>query len=184
MIVQAVALLDDLDKELNNYAMRLKEWFGWHFPELGEIITDIFVYSRVVELIKSRKNLNDNKDSMEELIEKITNDADMCNTIVVAADRSMGVDITDDDIFNINSVAVQVSELKIYREELATYLKNRMMMLAPNLTMMVGEIVGAKLIAHAGSLLNLAKNPASTVQILGAEKALFRAIKTKQNTPK
>jgi len=57
-------------------------------------------------------------------------------------------------------------------------------MLAPNLTMMVGEIVGAKLIAHAGSLINLAKNPASTVQILGAEKALFRAIKTKQNTPK
>jgi len=43
MIVQAVALLDDLDKELNNYAMRLKEWFGWHFPELGEIITDIFI---------------------------------------------------------------------------------------------------------------------------------------------
>merc|ERR1719472_724994 len=56
--------------------------------------------------------------------------------------------------------------------------------IAPNLTHMVGELVGARLIAHAGSLLNLAKQPASTVQILGAEKALFRALKTKSDTPK
>jgi len=56
--------------------------------------------------------------------------------------------------------------------------------IAPNLTIMVGELVGARLIAHAGSLMNLAKHPASTVQILGAEKALFRALKTKHDTPK
>lgn len=56
--------------------------------------------------------------------------------------------------------------------------------IAPNLTVMVGELVGARLIAHAGSLMNLAKHPASTVQILGAEKALFRALKTKKETPK
>ena len=56
--------------------------------------------------------------------------------------------------------------------------------IAPNLTVLVGELVGARLIAHAGSLLNLAKHPASTVQILGAEKALFRALKTRQDTPK
>jgi nucleolar protein 58 len=59
-----------------------------------------------------------------------------------------------------------------------------MQAIAPNLTLMVGEVVGARLIAHAGSLVNLAKFPASTVQILGAEKALFTAIKTKKNTPK
>eukprot|EP00173_Palmaria_palmata_P003479 Plantae.Rhodophyta-Palmaria_palmata.ctg3654.p1 GENE.Plantae.Rhodophyta-Palmaria_palmata.ctg3654~~Plantae.Rhodophyta-Palmaria_palmata.ctg3654.p1 ORF type:complete len:285 (+),score=93.61 Plantae.Rhodophyta-Palmaria_palmata.ctg3654:476-1330(+) len=64
------------------------------------------------------------------------------------------------------------------------YLRNRMTAIAPNLTVMVGELVGARLIAHAGSLLNLAKYPASTVQILGAEKALFRALKTKHATPK
>jgi len=63
-------------------------------------------------------------------------------------------------------------------------LKNRMQAIAPNLTVMVGELVGARLIAHAGSLLSLAKHPASTVQILGAEKALFRALKTKHDTPK
>lgn len=66
-----------------------------------------------------------------------------------------------------------------YRIQLSEYLRNRMQAIAPNLTIMVGELVGARLIAHAGSLINLAKQPASTVQILGAEKALFRALKTK-----
>merc|ERR1711990_875424 len=71
-----------------------------------------------------------------------------------------------------------------YRAELFEYLKNRMAAIAPNLTILVGEFVGARLISHAGSLMNLAKHPASTVQILGAEKALFRALKTKKDTPK
>ncbi len=89
-----------------------------------------------------------------------------------------------------------------YRKQLGEYLRNRMNAIAPNLTVMVGELVGARLIAHCGSLMALAKNPASTIQvfylvcfsfcvsqkqmfqILGAEKALFRAIKTKHETPK
>lgn len=71
-----------------------------------------------------------------------------------------------------------------YRNQLGDYLKNRMHALAPNLTVLLGELVGARLISHAGSLMNLAKYPSSTVQILGAEKALFRALKTKRDTPK
>lgn len=71
-----------------------------------------------------------------------------------------------------------------YRDDLHEYLKSRMMAIAPNLSVLVGELVGARLISHAGSLINLAKHPASTVQILGAEKALFRSLKTKHNTPK
>merc|ERR1712066_442499 len=71
-----------------------------------------------------------------------------------------------------------------YRASLAEYLKLRMNAIAPNLTYMVGELVGARLISQAGSLMSLAKHPSSTVQILGAEKALFRALKTKANTPK
>merc|ERR1711916_243799 len=71
-----------------------------------------------------------------------------------------------------------------YRGQLYDYLKSRMASVAPNLTVMVGELVGARLISHAGSLMNLAKHPASTVQILGAEKALFRALKSKHETPK
>merc|ERR1712127_168499 len=88
------------------------------------------------------------------------------------------------DVINIKSLAEQVLSMGEYRAQLFDYLKNRMMAIAPNLTIMVGELVGARLIAHAGSLMNLAKAPASTVQILGAEKALFRALKTKHDTPK
>ena len=81
-------------------------------------------------------------------------------------------------------VCPQALALQDYRTELYDYLKNRMAAIAPNLTVLVGELVGARLISHAGSLMNLAKHPASTVQILGAEKALFRALKTKKDTPK
>ncbi|CAN0538132.1 unnamed protein product [Ectocarpus sp. 12 AP-2014] len=96
-----------------------------------------------------------------------------------AAEVSMGTEITMIDILSIKSLADQVVALSEYRLQLSEYLRSRMQAIAPNLTIMVGELVGARLIAHAGSLINLAKQPASTVQILGAEKALFRALKTK-----
>lgn len=57
MIIQAVSLLDDLDKELNNYAMRLKEWYSWHFPELAKIVTDNITYSQLVSFIGMRQNV-------------------------------------------------------------------------------------------------------------------------------
>jgi len=78
----------------------------------------------------------------------------------------------------------QVISITEYRTQLSEYLRNRMAAIAPNLTALVGELVGARLISHSGSLMNLAKHPASTIQILGAEKALFRALKTKHDTPK
>merc|ERR1712179_457286 len=101
-----------------------------------------------------------------------------------AAEISMGTEISEEDITNIRHLCQQVVEIQEYRGQLYEYLKNRMMAIAPNLTVLVGELVGARLISHAGSLMNLAKHPASTVQILGAEKALFRALKTKSDTPK
>ena len=101
-----------------------------------------------------------------------------------SAEISMGQEISDNDLASIRSLAQEVVDLAAYRINLFEYLKNRMHAIAPNLTIMVGELVGARLIAHAGSLLNLAKHPASTIQILGAEKALFRALKTKHDTPK
>jgi len=97
---------------------------------------------------------------------------------------SMGTEISEEDLKHIVALCDQVIEISEYREQLHEYLKNRMQAIAPNLSLMVGELVGARLIAHAGSLMNLAKYPASTVQILGAEKALFRALKTKHQTPK
>lgn len=101
-----------------------------------------------------------------------------------AAEISMGTEVSESDLMNIRHLCSQIVEIQEYREQLYSYLKNRMVAIAPNLTVLVGELVGARLISHAGSLINLAKHPASTVQILGAEKALFKALKTKHDTPK
>lgn len=177
MIVQAISLLDDLDKELNTYAMRVKEWYGWHFPEMGRILNDNLAYARVIRTMGMRTNAA-KIDLSEILPEEIE------TAIKAAAEVSMGTEITSDDLDNIQSLAEQVIEFTEYRALLSGYLSARMTAIAPNLTALVGDLVGARLIAHAGSLMNLAKSPASTVQILGAEKALFRALKTKHDTPK
>jgi len=177
MIVQAVSLLDDLDKELNNYIMRCREWYGWHFPEMGKIVTDNLAFVKTVELMGIRENakVTDLSDVLPEEVEE---------KVKEAAEISMGTEISEEDILNIKHLCIQVVEIQEYRGQLYEYLKNRMIAIAPNLTVLVGELVGARLIAHAGSLMNLAKHPASTVQILGAEKALFKALKTKHDTPK
>lgn len=96
----------------------------------------------------------------------------------------MGMDMNDADALQITKWAERCVKLTEFRDQLAEYLKNRMAAVAPNLATLIGEMVGSKLIAHAGGLTNLSKYPASTIQILGAEKALFRAMKTKGKTPK
>ena len=178
MVIQAVGLLDELDKEINTYAMRVKEWYGWHFPELQAMLSDNIQYSMLVLRCGMRPNYH------EEDLSDILQDDSTEKAIKEAAEVSMGTEIAELDILNIKALAEQVLSLMEYRKQLYEYLKNRMNAIAPNLTILVGELVGARLISHAGSLMNLAKQPASTVQILGAEKALFRALKTKHATPK
>jgi nucleolar protein 58 len=150
MVIQAVGLLDDLDKEINNYAMRLREWYGFHFPECGKILTDNIMYAKIVNQIGVRTNTRevDLGEFVDESIEKQIKDA---------SEISMGSEITDDDEFNIKDLAKQIIALSDYRASLVEYLRVRMMAISPNLTVMVGELVAARLIAHAGSLLNLAK---------------------------
>jgi nucleolar protein 58 len=177
MVIQAIALLDDLDKEINIYSMRVKEWYGWHFPEMGKIITDNLAYARVIKAMGFRTNAA--TTSFELVLPE-----DLEATLKQAAELSMGTEISDTDMAHIHSLCDQVISITEYRTQLSEYLRNRMQAIAPNLTALVGELVGARLISHAGSLMNLAKFPASTVQILGAEKALFRALKTKHDTPK
>ena len=177
MVIQAIGLLDELDKELNTYAMRVREWYGWHFPEMGKIVTENVPYAKCAKKMGMRTNCVqcDFADILDEETEQ---------ELKEAVQISMGTEISDDDISNIQSLCDQVVALSEYRVQLYEYLQNRMRAIAPNLTTMVGELVGARLIAHAGSLMSLAKHPASTVQILGAEKALFRALKAKHDTPK
>ncbi|XP_071822333.1 nucleolar protein 58-like [Apostichopus japonicus] len=177
MIVQAISLLDDLDKELNNYIMRCREWYGWHFPEMGKIVQDNLAFAKTVKLLGDKTN-SATMDFSSILTE------DLEEQVKAAAEISMGTEVSTEDIENITYLCDQVIEMTEYRTQLYDYLKNRMQAIGPNLTALVGELVGARLIAHAGSLMNLAKHPASTVQILGAEKALFRALKARKDTPK
>lgn len=177
MVVQAVALLEDLDKEINKYAMRAKEWYGWHFPELAKLIQDNTVYCKLVLAMKTRFHAKET--DLTSILEE-----DDAVKVREAAMVSMGTEISEEDIENICRLCSEVVCSSKYREQLSSYLSSRMQTIAPNLTTMVGETIGARLIQKAGSLLTLAKYPSSTVQILGAEKALFRALKQRQATPK
>ncbi len=180
-IIQTIALIDTMDKNINTFCMRLKEWFSWHFPELARIITDNNIFCKVVRMIEKRDNVSDDiKDQLTEIVL----DEEKAQQIIEAARISMGQDMSDNDVIQVKKFSERVVEQIEYRERLQEYLRERMNAVAPNLTSLIGEMVGSKLIAHSGSLTNLAKYPASTIQILGAEKALFRALKTKGKTPK
>lgn len=181
MIIQSISLLDQLDKDINTFSMRIREWYSYHFPELAKIVTENYKYAKVAQYIKDRKSLNE--ESVEKL-EEILMDSSAAQAIIDAAKMSMGMDISPVDLINIEMFASRVVNLSEYRKRLAEYLHSKMTSVAPNLQVLIGDQVGARLISHAGSLTNLAKYPASTVQILGAEKALFRALKARSNTPK
>lgn len=181
MIIQSIALLDQLDKDINTFSMRIREWYSYHFPELVKIVPENYLFAKVAHFVKDRKSLT--QDKLESL-EEIVMDSEKAQAIIDASKMSMGMDISVIDLLNIEMFAKRVVHLSEYRHQLAEYLHSKMANVAPNLQSLIGDQVGARLISKAGSLTNLAKYPASTVQILGAEKALFRALKTKSNTPK
>ncbi|XP_041909242.1 nucleolar protein 56 [Corvus kubaryi] len=181
MIIQSISLLDQLDKDINTFSMRVREWYGYHFPELIKIVPENSMYCRVAKFIGNRRELSE--ESLEGL-EEIVMDSAKAQAILEASRSSMGMDISPLDLINIESFSRRVISLSEYRKGLQEYLRSKMSQVAPSLSALIGEVVGARLISHAGSLTNLAKYPASTVQILGAEKALFRALKTRGNTPK
>eukprot|EP00804_Cyclotella_cryptica_P011227 CCRYP_007726-RA/>CCRYP_007726-RA protein AED:0.26 eAED:0.26 QI:567/1/1/1/1/1/3/172/549 len=202
MIIQSIALLDQMDKDLNTFAMRVREWYSWHFPELKDLVKDNYMYARCAAFIQDKRSLcaggetkggestgeeEDGEDMKEDklpgLIE-IIGDEDVANAVVSAARTSMGMDCSAVDMVNIVNFTQRMVKLAEFRKQLASYLTDKMSVVAPNLSALIGDTVAARLISKAGSLTNLAKSPASTVQILGAEKALFRALKTKGNTPK
>ncbi|CAN1127282.1 Nucleolar protein 56 [Linum perenne] len=181
MVIQAIFLLDTLDKDVNSFSMRVREWYSWHFPELVKIVNDNYLYAKLAKFIEDKSKLSE--DKLSELTE-ILGDEDKAKEVIEAAKASMGQDLSPVDLINVQMFAQRVMELAEYRKNLHEYLIEKMNSIAPNLAALIGEIVGARLISHAGSLTNLAKCPSSTLQILGAEKALFRALKTRGNTPK
>eukprot|EP00834_Sanchytrium_tribonematis_P004511 NODE_226_length_12301_cov_1.446648.p4 type:complete len:526 gc:universal NODE_226_length_12301_cov_1.446648:4099-2522(-) len=181
MIIQSIALLDQLDKDINTFAMRAREWYSWGFPELGNVVKDHLLYCRLLLILQDKTKITEAKTKA---IKELVMDDELQQQIIKVANSSFGQDLSSADIVSVSAFAKKVVDLFEYRKELSAYLMERMHGVAPNLSALIGELVGARLIAHAGSLTNLSKCPASTVQILGAEKALFRALKKKGNTPK
>jgi nucleolar protein 56 len=181
MVIQSIALLDQLDKDINTFAMRVREWYSWHFPELKELVKDNFMFAQTASYIKDKSQFTE--EMIDGLVE-IVGDEAVAKAVYKASKTSMGMDTSEQDMNNIIIFTDRMISLALYRKQLYSYLEEKMATVAPNLSTLIGETVAARLIQKAGSLSSLAKCPASTVQILGAEKALFRALKTKGNTPK
>lgn len=195
MIIQAIGLLDTLDKDVNTFSMRVREWYSWHFPELRDLVRENYAFARAACVVGDRASflaaVDSNDDTKARLAAAARDPSDanddgllLAESVVKAARQSMGMDCSAGDMANVMAFTQRMVALATYRCDLAKYLGEKMQAVAPNLSTLIGDSVGARLIAKAGSLASLAKCPASTVQILGAEKALFRALKKKGNTPK
>ncbi|HEY0089630.1 MAG TPA: C/D box methylation guide ribonucleoprotein complex aNOP56 subunit [Candidatus Lokiarchaeia archaeon] len=177
IVIQVIETLEIIKKSLNLFSSRLREWYGLHFPELTDkLVEDSIQLAKMVLLLGNRNNYNSSMikqqfDFKESLV----------NELVKKALESMGATINLDPLQNY---AKQILSLDKYREELEVYLEDLMEKLAPNLKSIVGSLIGAKLISKAGGLKELAYMPASRVQILGAEKALYKFLKTGEKRPK
>jgi nucleolar protein 56 len=178
LAAQAVQTIDDLDKSLNLFMSRIREWFGLHYPELDRLLDKHETYARLIVNLGTRENFT-TENLENEGLPKAKSQA-----IAKVAAASMGADLGDDDLAQIQAMCNNVLELYAMRQSLENYVDTVMDEVAPNTKAIGGSLLGARLIALAGGLLNLAKLPASTMQVLGAEKALFRSLKTKARPPK
>ncbi|MFB5624132.1 MAG: NOP5/NOP56 family protein, partial [Nitrosopumilus sp.] len=176
-IIQAINSLDEIDKIANGLSSRLREWYGLHFPELDNIIDSINGYAQIVMAGKR-----------ESLTKQIFEDAGFPESKVemlsLISSKSRGGDISDINLAIVQSIAKQVLDFHELRKKLEEHVEKEMQEIAPNLSAILGTAVGARILGRAGSLKKMASLPASTIQVLGAEKALFRSLKTGSQPPK
>ncbi|MFC1454739.1 NOP5/NOP56 family protein [Candidatus Undinarchaeota archaeon] len=163
-IIQAISALDEIDKDVNVFSERLREWYSLHFPEMDSAIKDHKKYAEFA-FCGNRDDIDDKR---------------MSNL----AKKSVGAELTDVDYKIMKRYAGQILEIYKLRDEIEKYVDKSMVNLAPNISELAGPTVGARLIKLAGSLENMARMPASTIQLLGAEKALFRHLKSGSKPPK
>ncbi len=178
LVAQAITALDEVDKNINIIISRVREWYGLHFPELDSLVQDHRQYLTMVTEFGSRA------DYLFEKIEEIIQNENKARAIYDLSKKSMGAEIGDIDLEKIKQLASICLNLYSYRDRLERYVDETMKEVAPNIREMVGSSLGARLIALSGGLETLAKKPASTIQVLGAEKALFRSLKTGAKPPK
>src|SRR3990170_6400886 len=176
-IIQTINTLDEIDKIINGLSSRLREWYGLHFPELDNLIDSINGYSKIV--------LGGKRD---DLTDKVYTDAGFPETKVemlsLLQKKSKGGAISDENLAIVQTLAKQILDLFDLRNTLEKHVETQMELVAPNISGILGAAVGARILARAGSLKKLAFMPASTIQVLGAEKALFRSLKTGSQPPK
>ncbi|MGD8566301.1 MAG: C/D box methylation guide ribonucleoprotein complex aNOP56 subunit [Candidatus Bathyarchaeota archaeon] len=178
IVIQAIQSLDDLDKTINLFMNRLREWYGIHFPELDRLLDKHETYARLVYKLGKRQNFQ------PEILEKENISEGKVKMIAQASKKSMGAELEEEDFTQLKKLCKSVLDMFQLRQTLEDYINITMDQVAPNIKIIGGALLGARLIALAGGLSNLAKKPASTIQVLGAEKALFRALKTGSKPPK
>ena len=178
VVVHTIQMIDDIEKTINLFMNRVREWYGLHFPELNRLVEKHETYARLVNKIGRRENFTPENLVREGIPEERT------SRIAEAAVRSVGAELQDVDIEKIRMLCGEVLKLYRVKSTLEDYLRELMDEVAPNISALAGATLGARLIALAGGLDDLAKMPASTIQILGAEKALFRSLKTGSRPPK
>ncbi len=176
-IIQAINALDEHDKYINILSERIREWYGLHFPELASVIENINTYCDIVLI-------GDRKDITTEVLNNLGLDEKKISKIIDLSLNSKGGEITSDNINILRSLAKDLKMLIKARETISNYIEKEMESIAPNIKELVGANIGARLIAKVNGLDKLATLPASTIQVLGAEKALFRALKSKAKPPK
>jgi nucleolar protein 56 len=177
-VAQAINALDEIDQVLNTLGARMREWYGLHFPELDNLLTSLTAYAEIVKRAGSRENVS------EEILNAVGIEDKKAEIIVSASKRSRGGEITAENLEILKKLAEQIITQSTLRKALAEHLEYMMAIVAPNIKELLTGPVGARVIAKAGSLNKLAILPASTIQILGAEKALFRSLRTGANPPK
>ncbi|MGA2665271.1 MAG: hypothetical protein ABSF83_10035 [Nitrososphaerales archaeon] len=177
-LVHGIQALDELDRFLNITSERVAEWYSLHFPELQQMIGDNVVLSRLVVEEGGRDGFTEAKLEGKGFSDK------KVEAILLAAERSKGGTITERDLGRMVGLAQIAISTAAERDKMAEYVESTMKRIAPNTTGVAGATIGARLIARAGGLDRLARLPASTIQVLGAEKALFRALRTGARPPK
>ena len=178
LVVQAIQAIDDLDRTVNLFMGRIREWYGLHFPELDRLVEKHETYARLVANLRRRNCFT------AELLEKEGLPETRAGQIAEVAGRSMGADLEDTDLGQVQMLCKGALQLFDLRQSFEGYMDSLMDEVAPNVRALVGSLLGARLIALTSGLTNLAKMPASTIQVLGAEKALFRSLKTGTRPPK
>jgi len=179
LVIQAIDTLDDFDKTANTLYGRIREWYSIHFPELDRLAPDHPDYFKLVSELGSRENF-----SQEAIKEAAELSDERAEKIAEAARGSVGARFDEVDIQALQECVERVQRLHEARERMAEYIDGLMAQVAPNIKTIVGGPIGARLISIAGGLKDLARMPASTLQLLGAEKALFRSLHKRGRPPK